>query len=511
MDKLPPPTPQALAIQSAWTSTTKSLMIEAFAGCGKTTLLRQLAPSIKGPALALAFNKKNATDLQGVMPSNIECSTLNSQGHRAFQKAHARKLTLNAKKDTGILQDLSESWGIGRLPDDLYLGFASVIRMAKSGGLMPLPQFKSLIPDIPESWEDLFDRAELDWNLDHFKFVRECLKRSVDMGVKEGVIDFDDQIYLSTLAFGTYEKFQTVLVDEAQDLSPLNHLQLKKSLALGGRFIVVGDPKQAIYAFRGASSKSMAMIKELLPPESFINLPLSLTFRCAKVVVARNQSHAPGFTAAEGNKEGIVLDFRFSESWSIADVKTRRFAILCRNNAPLLSCAFRLIKHGYGVTMLGRDLGKNLTVLLRKICGKKDLDLAATVAKIEKWLANERALALANGKEEKVATLEDKAGCLLAVCEGSGAQTLAEVEQKIIDLFNDQGNLIVLGTGHRAKGMEWETVVHLDPFRLPSKHAREAEELGDPAPMEQELNLRYVIETRTKDVLVLANLKNFEP
>jgi hypothetical protein len=46
--------------------------------------------------------------------------------------------------------------------------------------------------------------------------------------------------------------------------------------------------------------------------------------------------------------------------------------------------------------------------------------------------------------------------------------------------------------------------VHLDPWRIPSRYAK------TPAEIEQEHNLQYVLETRTKHTLILANVKDFK-
>lgn len=513
MGNLPPPTEQGKAIIEAWTSTKKSLMIKAYAGTGKTTMLRQLAPYIKERSvLSLAFNKKNAEDLAKVMPSHFTCSTLNSQGHRALQRAHARKLRLEAHKNSDIVKALAEEWGLGKFGDDTYNLFTGLMRLAKTRGMIPSSlTYRGLVADDEDVWKDWFDEFDTEFNREYMMFARECLVRNIKLATVEGVIDYDDQIYISTLVMGSYEKFAVVMVDEAQDLSPLNHLQIKKCRTLDGRYIVVGDPKQAIYAFRGASTKSMPEIENLLPPGSFIELPLSLTFRCSRLVVERNVAHAPGFEAHSSCHDGNLIDLRHVKSWGLDDIPERKFAILCRNNAPLLSAAFRLIRSGRGVTMLGRDLGKSLISLLHKICGKGNLSIEKVIEKVEKWEDRERALALANGKSEKVASIEDRAGCLLAAAEGAGVTNQKGLEQALIELFEDRSSLIVLGSGHRAKGLEWETVVILDPWRIPSKYAVKAAEDGYFEQLEQENNLRYVMETRSKVNLVLANLKEFNP
>lgn len=514
MSNLPNPTPQGRAIIEAWNTTKRSIMVDALAGCGKTTFLQQLAPNItESRVLVLAFNKRNAEDLAAKMPTRFDCSTMNSIGHRALGRALARRLVVDSDKTSKILKKVAEQMGLGRLDSDTYSDATTLIRMAKSGGLMPdkFVAFKTLIPDRDESWEELCDMQMIDWSRDLQMLAWNTLVESNYAALREGLIDYDDQIYLSVLGNGAYEKYPVVAVDEAQDLSRLNHLQLQKSLQLGGRLIVVGDPRQAIYAFRGASSKSMGEI-EGLQPGNFSRFPLSLTFRCAKVVVERNKAHAVGFEAAPTNLEGSV--YNFNEPWNLDKIEHSggKIAILCRNNAPLMAAAFKLIRSGQGVTMLGRDIGKSLERLLKKICGDKEgMAIPEVIEKVRAWQMKETDLARANGKEEKLSMIEDRAESIVAVAEGCDGETMKDVLNAIVKLFSDQSGLVVLGTGHRAKGMEWHTVIHLDPWRIPSKYAKRAEEAGDPTAMEQENNLRYVIETRTKDVLVLANLEDFEP
>src|SRR5262245_13691017 len=105
LSKLPPPTSQGMAIIQEWKTTTQSLMVNAYAGTGKTTMLRQLAPNITEPrVLCLAFNKKNAEDLKLVMPERFTCATLNSIGHMALKKSIAKTLRLESDKKTKLIQ-----------------------------------------------------------------------------------------------------------------------------------------------------------------------------------------------------------------------------------------------------------------------------------------------------------------------------------------------------------------------------------------------------------------------
>lgn len=80
-----------------------------------------------------------------------------------------------------------------------------------------------------------------------------------------------------------------------------------------------------------------------------------------------------------------------------------------------------------------------------------------------------------------------------------------EIRWYLTQLFERSAGHVVLSSIHRAKGLEWDVVLHLDPWRIPSKFAQQ-----NPAQMKQELNLRYVAETRTKRLLIEANLEDFE-
>jgi len=74
-------------------------------------------------------------------------------------------------------------------------------------------------------------------------------------------------------------------------------------------------------------------------------------------------------------------------------------------------------------------------------------------------------------------------------------KTLSEATGYAEFLFQQRG-AITLTTGHKAKGLEWEKVYHLDRHLI-----REDKE-------EQEKNLSYVITTRSKDRLYSIDSKD---
>lgn len=522
-----PPTPEQQAILSAVRASRDSLMITAFAGTGKTTTLCMIAQTLPSqPALALAFNVSIKKELEKRFPSFWKVMTMNGLGHLAWMRAIRGKTIVLEERKLGkiITQVFKDHSYQGN--EDAWTSIRQLVSAAMQAGIVPAARpHKGLRPDTPETWAMLADSLWLqDIGELEIALARRILEISVEQSF-EGIISFDDQIYMPTLFNGQFPRYGLVMVDEAQDLSPLNHIMVNR--ASGGRLIVVGDPKQAIYAFRGADSSSMEKLRKLRP--QWIDLPLATTFRCPKVVVDRQQKHAPGFTAFHTNAigevkkhlrfppkpqaaDGTVLPYNDHAgpiTWNWQWVETinahRSIAILSRNNAPLLKIAFKLLRANVPVTMLGRDIGKTLVALSKKVLPDDDMKAPECVSAVALWRDNQIALANANGQEEKVANLHDQAECLLAVIEGAKAETASAIRWYLRELFERSSGHVVISTIHRSKGLEWDTVLHLDPWRIPSKHA-----MQNPAQMQQENNLQYVCETRCKRLLIEANLEDFE-
>jgi superfamily I DNA/RNA helicase len=170
--------------------------------------------------------------------------------------------------------------------------------------------------------------------------------------------------------------------------------------------------------------------------------------------------------------------------------------------------AFRLIRQRIPVVMLGRDIGKNLVALSRKIIPDDKLGREGCAVAIGKWEQHEIKIARERENESKIAGIEDRAACLLAVLEF--VECAGELRQALDDLFGRDVGRVTLSSIHRSKGLEWKTVVHLDPWRIPSKFAKKAAQAGDKRQLQQEFNLRYVCETRAQATLILANMEQFQ-
>ena len=166
--------------------------------------------------------------------------------------------------------------------------------------------------------------------------------------------------------------------------------------------------------------------------------------------------------------------------------------------------AFKLIREGIGVNMLGRDIGRGLSNVCKKLCKDMTTPLGDFLPLLTEWKDRELSLAEVNQDANKAEGVTDKFECIMAVAEAKKPKTLADLVYELSVLFAKDSGLVTLATGHKSKGLEWDNVIHLDPWRVPSKYAKSKSEI------EQEQNLRYVLETRTKHTLILANLSDFE-
>jgi DNA helicase II / ATP-dependent DNA helicase PcrA len=515
------PTDEQMAIIDAVARGQDNLMISAYAGTAKSTTLEMAAPGVRTQGLALAFNKKIATELQTRLPPNFKAQTLNSIGHGAWVRTLDRPtITLDDRKLGKIVTAIAKEQKL-QLATWQWDTIRDAVKIAMQNGLSPKNMGQPFIMDTEENWKEIFDVAAMDSSDFDFLYplAWDTLMASIDMA-KAGQMSFDDQIYCPTILGGNWPRYPRVFVDEAQDLSPLNHRML--SLICTGLLAAVGDSRQAIYAFRGADSKSMNNMRALRP--DWVDLNLTLTFRCPRSIVARQQSHAPGYTAAPGNVDGLFHQFpprhddggeeKGGWSWNdlkakAADINARDIAILCRNNAPLMSMAFKLIRNGIGCQMLGRDIGRGLIQLTTKLCKDDETSIVTFSDRLTKWLDKECAIAEANDKPQRVEQLTDKAECLRATIEGSSPSTAGELRSVLGRIFSREHGEVMLSSVHRAKGLEWPLVAHIDPWRIPSKQAQMAAARGDSAPLVQENNLRYVAETRTKHTLINADVEDF--
>lgn len=278
-----------------------------------------------------------------------------------------------------------------------------------------------------------------------------------------------------------------------------------------GRIIIIGDKRQAIYSFRGADIDSMQSLHQMLLERSngCRMFPLSVCRRCPKSHIRLVQSLVPdinwmtvensGTEAPEGEiyqvTENVALDMMKEGDMGIARV-----------NKVLIPVAYQLIRMRKKVVIRGKDIGIGLIALIKKMKSKSIEEL---LSKLNIWFEKEvRKICAKEGVSNatllqknaaKYQSIEDKVGCIEALCEG--IDTLDELIvtiEKLFGDFDDSGKpkqAIVLGTVHRTKGLEAYNITVIDPENFPHSLARKDYERT------QEQNIAYIAGTRAKFLL----------
>jgi superfamily I DNA/RNA helicase len=438
-------------------------MIRAFAGCGKTTTLDLIDQALKvNPKLLLCFNKKLATEAAVRLQPSTTCRTFNSLGHGIWKTACSRNLTLSPTKILDIYRTLAEEAPRGERAE-LWANYDTVsqgVNLARAIGYIPATHAKA--DKSIASASTLHRMLDETPSPEAVALIDKVLNISIAQSYN-GTIDFNDQLYMPALFAGSYPQFPVVLVDEYQDLSPINRMMVSK-LCKNSRQIGVGDEAQAIYGFRGADQDSMSVA---IAKFSMEVLPLSLTFRCPSKIVQNVHWRVPEFRAS---RDGGIVE-RLSGDWSVAD----NSAVICRNNAPLLKLAMKLLVAGRRVDLGGVDIGSRVIKQLSKL-GPESFTQAQTLSAISDWQAEKESV------DSKTAA--DTADCMRVFARQG--KTLGDALTYARHLFALKGE-IQLMTGHKAKGLEFDHVYHLDHDLL--------------KPHGQDTNLHYVIDSRPKERL----------
>jgi hypothetical protein len=460
------PTDENLHILDLIKNTTEPIQIRANAGCGKTFMLDLIQRNLPAPALALAFNKASKETMIERFLSTTKVQNFNGFGLEVWNEATGLKCVIEKDKGERVvktsnsfkrqIQDFTrtaqnEAW-------DSYSDIATAVRMAKSLGYVP-ERWRSVSAGLISA-ADFWERIEVK-SAFIIDITESILTESIETAYR-GNIDYDDQCYMPALFGGSFPKFPNALVDEDQDLNAVNIEMLRHLTA--SRLCSVGDPSQSIYAFRGAMPNGMNVQQEMF---GMTIATLSTSFRCREAIVENARWRAPNFKWIKPGGKVARLVRPHHSSFPSGCV------ILSRNNAPLYSLALRLLSHGRSVSVGGSDIGPKIVGLLKKL-GPSETGREKALRKVETW----RSERLSQGS----ASADDTAECMRVFIRIS--DSLGQAITYAQDLLRQKGS-VTLMTGHKAKGLEWPVVVHLDPHLIKRD--------------DQDLNLRYVIQTRAMD------------
>jgi len=473
------PSPYQVAIFDFVQAGTGNAVVEAVAGSGKTTtLVKALEYTDTDSNVAfVAFNRHIAKELAEKAPEHVHVSTLHSLGFGNIRKQNPR-IKVENRKLYYIIKDMQDKYGY----EDAQVLYANNRTIQRLVSLCKA----TLQEPTPTVLEALCDRYGLETNgqagliftatLKVFnESARQCSYR----------IDYDDMIWLCASGQVPCQKFDMLFVDEAQDLNVSQIQMVLKSVRENGRVLCCGDAHQSIYGFRGADTSAIPNLIEALQATT---LPLSITYRCPKSHVELAQSLVPHIEAAEWAIEGSIEhinEYNFRATVKPGD------AVLCRCNAPLVKPCFSLIRDGVKAVILGRDIGQNLISLLKKVQKRARVtNLRDTLWEMQEYVREEVEKLLDSDKGTRAQILEDKRDTILALSDG--CRTVAELEQRIAQVFSDDKAGVTLSTVHKFKGGEAERVFILEPGLMPHPRCSQEWELV------QEKNIQYVAYTRSK-------------
>jgi len=470
------------AIFSWFATGSGNLVVQARAGTGKTTTIKQSfshAPET-GRLLYAVFNKKNQREAQEkITDGRVEVRTLHSLGFLFIKKVWP-----NSAPDDSVEQARLVNVAPS-IPEEVGAAIVKLVGFCKNL-TVGIPDLNEILSIADARNITVSDEMEKDFPPARVaELALAVMKESLVRDVMDRV-SFNDMVWLPVAAGWVKPSFDLVVVDEAQDMNMPQLLMAER--ASKGRICVVGDDRQAIYGFRGAATDGMHLMKQRLNART---LGLTVTYRCPKLVVGIAQEIVSDYTAAPSAPEGEILDLGLSEAVAGLVVGD---AVLSRLNAPLMGIALNLLRRGTAARIEGRDIGKQLVGMVRKLRAKSVPDF---LKKLDAWSRKQTARIVAAGGKHmlsKCEQVQDQVMTLVAVSEDCAS--ISAIETKIISLFEDSDSArkpaVVCSSVHKAKGLEWNKVCLVENT------------FKNRTSMGEESNIYYVAVTRAKKTLVRA-------
>ncbi|MBI4651594.1 ATP-dependent helicase [Candidatus Desantisbacteria bacterium] len=257
LDKLNP------AQQIAVTHQDSPLLIIAGPGTGKThTLLNRIVYLIENQnvlpesILALTFTRRAAHEMLKRLENILEKKLLKTGIFIGTIHAFGLELLL-----TEFLQKKNISFSIYTENDSIII----LKEIVKNKGLKNI-NIRNLQKEISLMKNQIEETNKPDpLFMEIYNCYEEYLKKSHAMDFDDIIIKAVELLEDSSMLLKYKKRFSHILIDEFQDI---NHAQYKliKSLALGEKNITaIGDPDQAIYAFRGANVEIFLQFKKDFP------------------------------------------------------------------------------------------------------------------------------------------------------------------------------------------------------------------------------------------------------
>ena len=517
--------------------------ILAGAGTGKTrTITHRIAYAVHSGAvpasqvLAVTFTTRAAGEMRGRL------RTLGAGGvqARTFHSAALRQLRYFAPRVLGgplpelmehKIRVVTQAALHCRLTVDAALrrDLASEIEWAKA----------SLV--APDQYAELAGKADRQPPVDPVTMaaVYAAYEEAKQRG---GVLDFEDLLLITAAAIEDHRdvaeeiraRYRHFVVDEYQDVNPLQQRLL--DAWLGGRedVCVVGDANQTIYSFTGATPSYLLEFRRRHPGAVLVRLerdyrstPQVVTLANRLIAGAHGVPGAARLRLVGQRPDGPEPTFTEypdepAEAAAVAAACARlvqagtpaaEIAVLFRVNAQSEVYEAALADAGVPYVLRGaerffdRAEVRQAAVLLRGAARSADPDVPLVTAVTDVlssvgWRPDAAPTGgAARERWESLAALVQLAEDLVAASPGAGLPELAaELEARAAAQHAPTVQGVTLASLHAAKGLEWDAVfcVGLTDGTLPIQHATTDEQV------EEERRLLYVGITRAREHLALS-------
>jgi len=215
-----------------------------------------------------------------------------------------------------------------------------------------------------------------------FEYIFQIYKQEMN---RRKLIDFDDMVLLcrdllvsrpDTLAMWQ-EHFQYILVDEFQDICPLQYEVVRLLAKPQDNLFIVGDDDQSIYGFRGSKPEIMLNFPKDYPETEQVLLDVNYRSRkdivdVAGKLIAHNKTRFDKKVRTQNEQLGGVKIYSFHSKFKQAEniaqlirqymtqpgAKYSDIAILYRTNNHTVYTADRLMKEGIPFSM--KEKPKNI-------------------------------------------------------------------------------------------------------------------------------------------------------
>ncbi|MBF0398206.1 MAG: ATP-dependent helicase [Desulfobacterales bacterium] len=446
------------------------LKVVAFAGTGKTTTLIQYAkyrPHLR--FLYVAFNKSVQLEASSKFPSNVVCKTAHSLAWKDFGSKYKDKIIPNLKANNVV--DVLD------LPDYLSAQFTidTLIRyLISSDDVIS----KRHIPML--AFECYSDKKKTVPNF--VELANNLWKSMRDQTTSEIGMLHDGYLKLYQLS-QPFLRFDYILLDEAQDINPVI-----KDIVLS-QFcprIIVGDPHQQIYSFRGASN----IIQEI---ESDKTLYLTHSFRFGNQIASVANQILNTFKNERNKLVGLKGE------GTIGTIP-ENYTTIARTNASIFDEAASLYKNKK-IAFIGGVEGYRFDEIVDTYylySNKKSKIQNPYIKSFETYFKMK-------DFAEEVQDLEILSRCgVVDRYKEKILKIVPEIKKAAVEVNKAE---VVFTTAHKAKGLEFDNVKLLDDFPIVVKNKKLVDNKEIP---NDEFNLMYVSVTRAKEKLKLSkNLEDF--